>query len=570
MDAIRRLVIVGGVAGGMSAAARARRLNERVEIVVLERGPDVSFAACGLPYYLGGLIPDRDDLLAETAEYLRRRFRLDVRPLNEAIGIDRQRRTVRVRDRSGGGEAEYDLPYDKLILSPGAHPVVPDWPGVEHPAVRTLRNVVDADGMAAILAAKEERTRARALIVGAGYIGLEMAEALAERGIPVSLVSHGRQVLGGADPEMTAPLLEALEELGVRVRLGVTVRSVEASGPDARVTFTTGETETFDLVALAVGVRPETGLARAAGLALGSSGGIKVDPYFRTSDPDILAVGDAIEVKRRPTGEAAVIPLAGPANRQGRQAADNLFGVARPYMGSLGTAVVKVGGAMLAQTGATEKSLAKLEARPCAVTHVRCPDRAGYYPDSTDFWLKVLFDMETGALLGAQAVGPAEARVDKTIDAIAMLIGSDCDVSSLAEAEHAYAPPFATAKSPMNLAGFTARDALDTEVFPVRPREALALAERGGRDAGITLLDVRSEEEFAEGHLDGAVNIPVDELRERMDELDPGTAYWVYCASGSRSHTACRILAQSGFRCRIVSGGYAMAQMTIKAAGSTP
>ncbi len=572
MNTIHRLVIVGGVAGGMSAATRARRLDENVEIVVLERGPDVSFANCGLPYYVGGVITERDELLAETADALRTRFRIDVRPLHEAIALDRSGHSVRVRVHPGGAlpagaakanGSEYSLSYDKLILSPGAHPIIPDWPGIDHPHVKTLRNLVDADAMAAMVA--EKGTETPALVIGAGYIGLEMAEALAGRGIETTLVSHGPQVLGSADPEMTAPLLDALSGLGVRLRLNTTVVMIADAGSNARVVFSNGEKGEFGLIALAVGVKPEVKLAREAGIAIGATGGIKVDALFRTSDQDILAVGDVIEVARRPTGEAAVIPLAGPANRQGRQAADNLFGIPRPYPGTLGSAVVKVGEAMLAQTGATAKTLDRIGRKHAAV-HVRVPTLPGYYPGSDDFWFKILFDPETGAVLGAQAAGPATTAAEKTIDAIAMIIGENGGVSSLVEAEHAYAPPFATAKSPMNIAGFIAQDAIDDGTFPVPPYDVIAFDSEGGDDGKHRFLDVRTPEEFAEGALAGAINIEVDELRGRLAELDREKEYWVYCTSGARSHTACRILSQHGFRCRNVSGGLGIIKMARKVA----
>jgi len=548
-----RIVIVGGVAGGASAAARARRLAEDAEIILVERGPDVSFANCGLPYYVGGVIAARSKLLVTTPQRLRERFAIDVRTRCVAESIDRVAGSVRIRMLDDGREE--DLAYDRLILAPGAAPIVPPLPGVDHPAVLTLRNLADVDRIkGAVDALLARGAAARAVVVGAGFIGLELAENLVHRGIDTTVVELQDQVLPPLDREMTAPLVATLRAHGVALHLGTSATGFE---PDARGGVTTrlasGAELGSDLVILGVGVRPESALAVAAGLDVGPRGGIRVDERMCTSDPRIYAVGDAVEVRDVVGGGPTQVPLAGPANRQGRIAATAIL---RPetlppirYRGTQGTAIVGVFDKVAACTGAAEKTLRRA-GRAFRKVYVHPAHHAGYYPGAEQMSLKVLFDPATGKLLGAQAVGGA--GVDKRIDVLAMALQAGMTVFDLEEAELCYAPQFGSAKDPVNMAGFVAGGMLRGE----HPQADVETCLDGPPDAGTTLLDVRTAEEFAAGHLPGARSIPVDELRARLGELPRDGRILAYCQVGQRGYLATRILLQAGFAAANLGGGY--------------
>lgn len=543
-----KLVIIGGVAGGASAAARARRLSEGAQIVLLERGPDVSFANCGLPYYLGGEIVDRDKLLVSTPERLRSRFGLDVRTRTSVEAIDRRAKTVRVRDIASGHE--YDEPYDKLILAPGAAPLRPPVPGIDLPGVFTLRNLQDVDH----IKDQVDHGVKRAVVVGAGFIGLELVENFVRRGIAVTVVELQDQVLPPFDKEMTTPLAEHLAAKGVSLLLGQSAVAFD-QGPDGlTVVLKSGARLSAQLVVLGVGVRPENKLAMDADLQVGPRGGIKVNEHLQTQDPDIYAVGDAIEVTDFVTGEPTQVPLAGPANRQGRIAADHIFGRQARYRGTQGTAIVRVFDKTAAMTGASEKVLRRAN-RPYRKVFVHPSNHAGYYPGAEVMTLKLLFDPETGRVLGAQVVGGA--GVDKRIDVLAMAIQANLTVFDLEESELAYSPQYGSAKDPINMAGFVAAGLLRSDHPQVDVEEVL----NAPADRRPFLLDVRTAEEFAEGHIPRAVNIPVDELRYRLDEIPRGREVNAYCQVGQRGYLATRILIQSGFPAANIGGGYKTYQL---------
>lgn len=541
MSESKRIVIVGGVAGGASAAARARRLSESARIVVFERGPHVSFANCGLPYHIGGDIPDRRKLLVQTPESLRARFNLDIRVNVEVLSIDRTAKSVHVKERLTG--REYDEPYDALVLSPGAEPVRLPVPGADDPRILTLRNLDDMD---AILREADSATVEHALVVGAGYIGLEMAEAFEGRGLKVTLVERLPQVLSVADPEMVFPLQEELLRNNVTLRLGASVTAFRPAGEGLEAILSDGSTVLCGLAVVAAGVKPEVKLAREAGLELGSTGGIRVDDHMRTSDPCIWAVGDAIEVRDLVLESPALIPLAGPANRQGRLAADVIFGRDSRYKDTQGTAIVKAFEQTFAMTGASEKALAKA-GRAFRKVYVHAADHATYYPGAKGFTLKVLFDPADGRLLGAQAVGPQ--GVDKRMDVLAVALRAGLTVFDLEELELSYAPPFGNAKDPVNMAGFVAANILRGDA---RTWELEELATPGDS----VIVDVRMPVEVAQGGIPGALNIPVDDLRARLHELPKDKELRIFCAVGLRGYVACRMLSQLGYRCRNLSGGY--------------
>jgi NADPH-dependent 2,4-dienoyl-CoA reductase/sulfur reductase-like enzyme/rhodanese-related sulfurtransferase len=541
MSESKRIVIVGGVAGGASAAARARRLSESASIVVFERGPHVSFANCGLPYHIGGDIPDRRKLLVQTPESLRARFNLDIRVNAEVLSIDRAARMVHVKERLTG--REYDEPYDALVLSPGAEPVRPPVPGADDPRVLTLRNLDDMD---AILRAADSATVEHAVVVGAGYIGLEMAEAFEGRGLKVTLVERLPQVLSVADPEMVVPLQEELQRNNVDLRLTASVATFRPSGEGLDAVLSDGSVVHAGLAVVAVGVKPESKLAREAGLELGITGGIRVDDQMRTSDPCIWAVGDAVEVRDLVTESPALIPLAGPANRQGRMAADAIFGRKGRYKDTQGTAVVKVFDLAFAMTGASEKALAR-QGRAFRKVYVHAADHATYYPGAKAITLKLIFDPEDGRILGAQAVGLS--GVDKRMDVLAVALRAGLTVFDLEELELSYAPPYGSAKDPVNMAGFVAANVL-------RGDASLWELEELANPGDSLLLDVRMPVEFAQGTIPGAVNVPVDDLRARLSELPKDKELRVFCAVGLRGYVACRMLSQLGYRCRNLSGGY--------------
>lgn len=538
-----KVVIVGGVAGGASAAARARRLSEDAHIVLVERGPDVSFANCGLPYYIGGKIADRNELLVVTPQRLRVRFRLDVRVRSSIESIDRNAKAVRIRDLTSG--REYDESYDKLILAPGAAPLRPPIPGIDLPGVFTLRNMQDMDQ---IKAAVDAGVR-RAVVVGAGFIGLELVESLVGLGVSTTLVELQEQVLPPLDREMASPLAETLADQGVSLLLGESAAGFEETAGGLVVRLKSGQRLPAQLVALGIGVRPENRLAVDAGLEVGPRGGIRVNDQLQTSDPDVYAVGDAIEVQDFVLESPTQVPLAGPANRQGRTAADNIFGRSSRYRGTQGTAVLGVFGKTAAMTGASEKSLKRSE-RPYRMIYVHPSDHAGYFPGAQQMTLKLLFDPQSGRILGAQGVGGA--GVDKRIDVLAVAIQAGMTVFDLEEVELAYAPQYGSAKDPINMAGFVAAGLLrgDHPQIDVGALLAMPPAERP------LLLDVRTAEEFAAGHMPGALNIPLDELRSRLDELPRDREIAVYCQVGQRGYLAARVLLQAGMDAVNVSGGY--------------
>jgi len=536
-----KAVVVGGVAGGMSFAARARRLAEDAQIVVLERDPYVSYANCGLPYHLGGEIADRDALLLHTPQSLAASLALDVRTGHEVLAIDPAGRTVAVRDRATG--REYRESYDVLVLSTGAAPIIPPIPGAGLPTVRVLRTVPDVD----VLRDLVDGGARRAVVVGAGFIGLEAAEALRHRGLAVTLVELAGQVMPALDPEIARSIELELLRAGVEVRLGTSVTALrEAGSGTVAADLSDGSEVPADLVLLAAGVRPETSLAAGAGLALGARGALLVDGHLRTSVPSIYGVGDAIEVTDAVTGGPALVPLAGPASRQGRAAANHLFGRGGQRSPVVGTAIVRVFGTVAATTGPGEKALRAAGIAYHAV-HLHPNNHAGYYPGARPLHLKLLFAPD-GRVLGAQATGGD--GVDKRIDVIATAIRAGMTVEDLADLELAYSPPFGSAKDPVNLAGMMASNVLAGDLALWRAGDLLH------PDPGAVLLDVRSASEFRTGHLPGALNIPHTELRQRLGEIPRDHPLLVYCASGFRSYLALRLLRQNGWPdVRSLSGG---------------
>jgi NADPH-dependent 2,4-dienoyl-CoA reductase/sulfur reductase-like enzyme/rhodanese-related sulfurtransferase len=544
----RRIVIVGGVAGGASAAARARRLCEQCEIVVFERGPHVSFANCGLPYFVGGEIVEQDSLLLQTPETLRARFNLDVRVNTEVVAIDRTARIVKLRELATG--REYEQPYDALVLSTGASPLKPPIPGIDRSGHFHVRNIPDVEQ---IMTWIKNCQSCRAVVVGGGYIGLEMAEQLQRCGLRVTVVEAMPQVMTPLDPEMAAWLHAELKANSVELHLGDPVAAFDApqTGESARasvVVLKSGKRIEADTVILGLGVRPETSLAKNAGLTLGALGGVRVNEHLQTSDPNIYAVGDAVEVRDRVTGGWSVVPLAGPANRQGRIAADNILGRPSRYEGTQGTAILRLFKLSAGCTGANEKSLRRAGI-PFQSLHLHPGSHAGYYPGAEPIAMKILFAPDTGRLLGAQAVG--HDGVDKRIDVLATALKAGMTVNDLAELELAYAPPFGSAKDPVNLAGMAAQNVLANDVRLAQWNEVGSLDPQKA-----VLLDVRRPDERAKGFIAGSIHIPLDQIRSRLGELPRDREIVVHCLSGQRSYFACRILAQNGFQVRNLSGSY--------------
>jgi NADPH-dependent 2,4-dienoyl-CoA reductase/sulfur reductase-like enzyme/rhodanese-related sulfurtransferase len=538
-----KLLIVGGVAGGASAAARARRLSEDAQIVVFERGPDVSFANCGLPYYVGGEIAEREKLLVTTPERLRSRFNLDVRTRSSVEAVDRTAKKVRVRDLASG--REYEESYDKLILATGAAPFRPTIPGIDLPGVFTLRNLQDTDRI-------KERVDGgvkQVVLLGGGFISLELAENFVRRGISTTVVEKNDQILTPFDKEMTKPIVQELASKGVKLLLGLSAEAVEQTAEGLVVGLNSGQRLPAQLVVCGIGVRPENKLAVEAGLEVGPRGGIRVNDHLQTSDPDIFAVGDAIEVKDVVSGDPTQVPLAGHANRQGRIAADNVFGHSATYRGTQGTAILGFFDRTAAMTGASEKVLRRAN-RPFRKVYVHPTQHAGYYPGADAMTLKLLFDPTTGRVLGAQAVGGA--GVDKRIDVLAVAIQAKMTVFDLEEMELAYAPQFGSAKDPINMAGFVASGLLRGEHPQVNVEAVLAHPDA----EQLFLLDVRTPQEFASGHIPRAVNIPVDDLRSRLGELPRDQEIVAYCQVGQRGYLATRVLRQKGWSASNISGGY--------------
>ncbi|MBX3398041.1 MAG: FAD-dependent oxidoreductase [Gemmataceae bacterium] len=540
----RRILIVGGVAGGMSAATRLRRLDEFAEIAIFERGPYVSFANCGLPYQLGGEIADKGKLIVQTPERLAAVFRLGVHARHEVIAVRPVAQEIDVRDLATGQiRAEK---YDDLILSTGASPVVPNIPGIDRAGHFPLRTIPDLERTDDWIRTKNAKT---ALILGGGFIGLETAEQLHRRGLAVSVVEYGSQVLKPFDPEMAAIIHREIRKHGVSLRLGQSVVRFEAGDAAASIAVLADGTRLpADLVIVGVGVKPEAKLAADAGLKIGPTGGIAVDEALRTSDPHVWAIGDAIEVTHGVTGQPMLIPLGGPANRQGRTVADNICGRASRYESTIGTAIVRVFDQVAAVTGANE-TLLKKAGIPFEVVHLHPNSHAGYYPGAKPIALKVLFATGDGKILGAQAVG--EDGVDKRIDVIATAIKAGMTVHDLADLELCYAPPFGSAKDPVNLAGMAAQNVLAGDVAVAQWHEVPGLIA-----AGAVVLDVRDAKERDGGVIPGSLGIPLAQLRDRLGELPKENLILAHCASGQRSYNACRVLMQHGFRCRNLAGSF--------------
>ena len=530
-----RVIIIGGVAGGMSAATRLRRLDESAEIIVLEKSGHVSYANCGLPYYVGGVIENEKDLLLQTPASLHARFRLDVRVSTEVLAINPSKKVVAIKNLINGQNDELD--YDKLILSPGASPVVPPIPGIERGM--TLRTVEDVEKIAASVGAKP----ASAVVIGGGFIGVEIAENLVHRKIPTALVEATDQVLMPLDPELATLVSKEMRSHGVDLRLGSSVVKISADS----VELANGDVLPAEIVILAIGVRPEIGLAKAAGLEIGTRNGIKVDDFNRTSNPDIYAVGDAAEKTDALDGNATLVPLANLANRHGRVVADHICGLTVRPVKTIGTAIVKVFDLMIATTGWNEKRL-KAANIPHQAIHIHPNSHAGYYPDAKQMTLKLIFDPKTGEILGAQGIGVE--GVDKRIDVIATAMRGGITAPELADLELAYAPPFGSAKDAVNMLGYVAENVVSGVSKVAQWHEIDEY-----REKGYELLDVRSESECGRGVIPGAINIPVDEIRDRCSELKNKNLL-VNCQVGLRGHTASMLLKELGFNPVNLDGGY--------------
>ncbi|PZT54445.1 FAD-dependent oxidoreductase [Paenibacillus silvae] len=541
MNERKKVLIVGGVAGGASAAARLRRLDEQAEIIMFEKGPYISFANCGLPYYIGGTIEERERLLVQTPKGMQDRFNIDVRTESEVIAVDSSKRTVQVRSVERG---VYEESYDELILSPGARPMVPDLPGKDNPLIYTVRNIPDIDRIKEQVSSRNNQS---SIVIGGGFIGVEMAENLKEAGLDVTLVEGNDQLLTPFDPELAAALAQEMQQHGVHLLFSQRVQGFRTLDQGIGVELSDGLLLSADMVILAIGVTPDTSFLQNSGVALGARGHIVVNEKMETSVPHIYAVGDAIEVKDYIHGTQTAIPLAGPANKQGRIVADQIAGLPTTYKGTQGTSIIKVFGLTGASTGTNEKTLKRLNKAYRTVT-VHPSSHASYYPGSSAVTLKLLFAPE-GQILGAQAVG--YEGVDKRIDDIAVAIHYGGNVRDLTELELSYAPPYSSAKDPVNMIGYAAENILDGRVNSFTYDQ---LAERD--PAGSILLDVRSDLEHRNGNIPGSLSIPVDELRHRLAELDASKEIWVYCQVGLRGYTAAQILRQHGYQVKNLSGGY--------------
>ncbi len=538
----KKIVIVGGVAGGATTAARLRRLDETSEIVLFEKGEYISFANCGLPYYIGETIKDRDALLVQTVEGMSKKFNLDIRNLSEVVSIDRNHKTIVVKNLQTG--ELYDETYDKLVLSPGAKPLVPPIPGLDKAEdVFTLRNIPDTDKIKDFVDnAKPEK----ATVIGGGFIGVEMAENLHERGVDVTLVEAANQIMAPVDFEMASILHQHMRDKGVNLILEDGVKEFKDYG--RKIVLNSGEEVENDLVILSIGVRPENKLAVDAGLDVGERGGIKVNDYLQTNDPDIYAIGDAIEVTDFITRKPTMIPLAWPANRQGRIVANNIYGKEEKYQGTMGTSIAKVFDYTVAATGNNEKLLQR-HGIEYKVVHVHPGSHAGYYPGSYPIALKLIFDPENGKIFGAQGVG--QDGVDKRIDVIATAIKGGLTVEDLPNLELAYAPPFSSAKDPVNMAGYVAINMMEEMTDTVQWHEIDEIVAGGGY-----LVDVREPAERKFGFIKGSVNIPLPELRDRLKELPKDEVIHVTCQVGLRGYLATRLLTEHGFKVKNLDGGW--------------
>jgi NADPH-dependent 2,4-dienoyl-CoA reductase/sulfur reductase-like enzyme/rhodanese-related sulfurtransferase len=539
-----RLIVIGGVAGGATTAARARRLNEEAEIILIERGEYISFTNCGLPYYIGQIIKERDDLLVTTAEAFTARYNIDIRIFSEVTEIDRSNKQVTIKNLKSGDT--YTEKYDKIILSPGAEPLRPPLEGINLDNIYSLRSIPDSDLIKAHVDIKNPES---AVIVGGGFIGLEMADNLVHRGVKVTIVEMLDQVMAPIDYEMASIVHAHLKEKGVDLCLNDGVQSFSKKEDKIQVTTGKGLEIECDMVILSIGIRPENILAKEAGLEIGKRGGIIVDSNMGTSDPDIYVVGDAVEIKDYITGLPTMTALAGPANKQGRIAADNAMGRKTVFKGPIGTAVAKVFDLTVASTGANEKILKQINL-PYLVSYTHSGSHAGYYPDSQMLSIKLIFSPNDGKILGAQIVGVK--GVDKRIDVIATAIHGQMTVYNLEELELAYAPPYSSAKDPVNIAGFVAANLLKGDVKNINWDEMKDVdPERE------ILLDLRDKNELDEiGFIEGSLHIPLNELRGMLNELDRNKNYIPYCALGARAYFAHRILVQNGFNSRNLSGGY--------------
>lgn len=542
----KKVLIIGGVAGGASAAARLRRLDEHAQIILLERDEHISFANCGLPYYIGETIQDREKLLVQTPKGMQDRFNIDVRVNSEVTALHPERKTVTIHSTTKG---IYEESYDALILSPGAKPIKPPIPGIDSKKIFTLRNIPDTDRIKKQVDLEEIQ---RAVVIGGGYIGVEMAENLKERGMEVTLVEAAPHILAPFDSDMVAMMEKELEENGVRLLLNDGVKAFQEKSTGLDVVLSSGTTLTADLVILAIGVAPDTSFVKESGIQLGARGHILVNDHMETSIPDIYAVGDAIEVKDFVNEQGAAIPLAGPANKQGRIVADNIAGISSTFKGTQGTSIIKVFSLTGATTGNNERNLKRL-GLPYQVVYVHPFSHATYYPGALQLSLKLLFNGE-GRILGAQGIGIE--GIDKSIDVIATTMRLSGTIYDLTELELAYAPPYSSAKDPVNMLGFAAENILAnrTEVFTYETLQEYD-------QEHTILLDVRSPLEFANGHLDGAINIPLDTLRQRLSELDKDKLILAYCKMGLQGYLASRILLQNGFKVKNMTGGFKSASI---------
>ena len=539
-----KLLVIGGVGGGATAAARARRIDEQAEIILFERGEYISFANCGLPYYIGQVIKDRDDLLVTTAQALKDRYNIDVRVFSEVVAIDREHKRVTVRNLAT--DKVYTESYDRLILSPGAEPIKPPIDGIDLDTIFSLRNIPDSDRIKAFL---DHRNPESAVVVGGGFIGLEMAENLVERGVSTTLIEKLDQVLVPLDYEMAAMVHDQLREKGVVLELENGAKSFSKKGKHTVISTEKGHDIECDLVILSIGVSPEKKLAQEAGLEIGELGGIAVDSAMRTSSPEIFAIGDVVEIRDFVSGKSIRMALAGPANKQGRIAADNALGRKSIFNGAQGTAIVKIFDLSAASTGASEKIL-KQNQTPHLVSHTHSDSHATYYPGAELVSIKLIFTPGDGKLLGAQVVG--RSGVDKRIDVLATAIRAGMTVFGLEALELAYAPPFSSAKDPVNIAGFVAANMIKGDL------EIANWNELESQDSNHdVLIDVRDKSELDEyGTIEGALHIPVNELRQALSLLDERKRYVVFCAVGMRAYVAHRILVQNGFKSHSLNGGF--------------
>lgn len=541
-----KTIIIGGVAGGASAAARLRRLDEQAEIIILERGEFVSFANCGLPYYIGGEITDREELTLQTPESFKSRFNIDVRVFNEAIKINPDEKTVVVKNSTT--EEEYSLKYDNLILSPGAEPIKPNIKGIDANHVFTLRNIPDTFKIKSYIETENPKT---AVVVGGGYIGVEMAENLAKAGLDVSIVELADHLIAPLDFDMAADVHRYIKEKGIKLYLNNGVTAIEQD----KVLLQNGEIKA-DMVIMSVGVRPDTAIAQACGIKTNTKGSILVDSHMRTNIPDIYAVGDAVETENFITKSPAFIPLAGPANKQGRIAADNISGIDSKYTGTQGSAVLKLFDMTVATTGLNEKT-ARLNKIDYEKTYIYSSSHASYYPNGNMMSIKALWDKKNLTILGAQIVG--FDGVDKRMDVLAAAIRLGGKITDLTQLELCYAPPFSSAKDPVNMLGFTAENIVTGKIKQFFWHDVENLP----RDNSVTLLDVRTVTEVAYGKIDGFINIPLDSLRERINEIPKDKPVYVHCHSGLRSYIACRILQGNGYDCYNLAGGWRLYESVI-------